>query len=163
MSSRMPKDEVKQEIVKYVQLLETNYTATIKDLRQSVEQAKKASRKANFERVTEVATKGEYESLFVECIEETRKMIMKRRLKNEILNSKKLEQIDQTSQEAKDFEASLLKLAEMAKARVKIADFTAQDKTNMLELFVNNEKTLLRFYEILFPHRAGPNAGMGVS
>lgn len=90
-------------------------------------------------------------------------MIMKRRLKNEILNSKKLEQIDQTSQEAKDFEASLLKLAEMAKARVKIADFTAQDKTNMLELFVNNEKTLLRIYEILFPHRAGPNAGMGVS
>ena len=50
---------------------------------------------------------------------------MKRRLKNEILNSKKLEQIDQTSQEAKDFEASLLKLAEMAKARVKISDFTA--------------------------------------
>lgn len=33
----------------------------------------------------------------------------------------------------------------------------------MLELFVNNEKTLLKMYEILFPHRAGPNAGQGVS
>ena len=44
------------------------------------------------------------ENLFVECIEETRKNIMKRRLKNEILNSKKLEKIDQNSQEAKDFE-----------------------------------------------------------
>ena len=33
----------------------------------------------------------------------------------------------------------------------------------MLELFVNNEKTLLKIYEILFPHRAGPNAGQGVS
>ena len=103
------------------------------------------------------------ENLFVECIEETRKNIMKRRLKNEILNSKKLEKIDQNSQEAKDFEQSLLKLAEMAKSRVKITDFTNRDKTNLLELFVNNEKTLLKIYEILFPHRAGPNAGSGVS
>ena len=33
----------------------------------------------------------------------------------------------------------------------------------MLELFVNNEKTLLKIYEILFPHRAGPGVGQGVS
>jgi hypothetical protein len=51
----------------------------------------------------------------------------------------------------------------MAKNRVKVNDFTAKDKTNLLELFVNNEKTLLKIYEILFPHRAGPNAGQGVS
>lgn len=51
----------------------------------------------------------------------------------------------------------------MAKSRVKITDFTNRDKTNLLELFVNNEKTLLKIYEILFPHRAGPNAGAGVS
>lgn len=44
------------------------------------------------------------ENLFVECIEETRKSIMKRRLKNEILNSKKLEKIDHNTQEAKEFE-----------------------------------------------------------
>lgn len=56
-----------------------------------------------------------------------------------------------------------MKLAELAKSRVKVNDFTAKDKTNMLELFVNNEKTLLKMYEILFPHRAGPNAGQGVS
>ena len=60
------------------------------------------------------------ENLFVECIEETRKSIMKRRLKNEILNSKKLEKIDHNTQEAKEFEQSLLKLAEMAKNRVKV-------------------------------------------
>ena len=51
----------------------------------------------------------------------------------------------------------------MAKNRVKVQDFTSKDKTNLLELFVNNEKTLLKIYEILFPHRAGPNAGQGVS
>lgn len=33
----------------------------------------------------------------------------------------------------------------------------------MLDLFVNNERTLLKIYEILFPHRATPNAGAGVS
>lgn len=51
----------------------------------------------------------------------------------------------------------------MAKSRVKITDFTNRDKTNLLELFVNNEKTLLKIYEILFPHRAGPNVGIGVT
>lgn len=37
MSSKMAKEDIKQEIIKYVQLLETNYNASIKDLRQSVE------------------------------------------------------------------------------------------------------------------------------
>ncbi len=57
----------------------------------------------------------------------------------------------------------MLKLAELAKNRVKIGDFTAKDKVNLLELFVNNEKTLLKIYELLFPHRAGPNQGKAVS
>lgn len=159
----MEKEDIKEEIVKYVQLLETNYNATIRDLKTTMEKERQKHRKSTFDKVTEVSQKADMENLFVECIEETRKNIMKRRLKNEILNSKKLEKIDQNSQEAKDFEQSLLKLAEMAKSRVKISDFTNRDKTNMLELFVNNEKTLLKIYEILFPHRAGPNAGAGVS
>lgn len=162
-ASKMEKEDIKEEIVKYVQLLETNYNATIRDLKTTMEKERQKHRKSTFDKVTEVSQKADMENLFVECIEETRKNIMKRRLKNEILNSKKLEKIDQNSQEAKDFEQSLLKLAEMAKSRVKISDFTNRDKTNMLELFVNNEKTLLKIYEILFPHRAGPNAGAGVS
>ena len=36
---------------------------------------------------------------------------MKRRLKNEIFNKKKFQQIDKNSEEAKEFEQSLLKLA----------------------------------------------------
>lgn len=35
-----------------------------------------------------------------------------------------------------------------------MSDFTSRDKCNLLDLFVNNEKTLLKFYEALFPHRA---------
>jgi len=56
-----------------------------------------------------------------------------------------------------------LKLASLAKNRVKIIDFTNKDRGNLLDLFVNNERTLLKIYAILFPHRATPNAGAGVS
>jgi len=35
-----------------------------------------------------------------------------------------------------------------------MSDFTSKDKCNLLDLFVNNEKTLLKVYEALFPHRA---------
>jgi hypothetical protein len=38
----------------------------------------------------------------------------------------------------------------MAKNRVKIEEFTALDRTNLLEIFVNSEKTLLSINEILF-------------
>ena len=56
-----------------------------------------------------------------------------------------------------------MKLAQLAKNRVKINEFTSMDRNNLLDLFVNNERTLLKIYEILFPHRASPNVGAGVS
>ena len=48
----------------------------------------------------------------------------------------------------------MLKLANLARNRVKLSEFTSRDKCNLLDLFVNNEKTLLKIYEALFPHRA---------
>ena len=36
---------------------------------------------------------------------------------------------------------------------MKFKDFTSKDKYNLLDLFVNNEKTLLRIYEALFPQK----------
>ena len=47
-----------------------------------------------------------------------------------------------------------MRLAQLAKNRIKLNDFTVRDKCNLLGLFVNNEKTLLKIYEALFPHRA---------
>ena len=61
--------------------------------------------------------------------------------------------MEKSSEEAKEFEESLLRLAQLAKNRVKISDFTTRDKSHLLDLFVNNEKTLLKIYEALFPHR----------
>ena len=49
-----------------------------------------------------------------------------------------------------EFEETLSKLAEMAKGRVKFDEFTQIDRNNLLDLFVNNERTLLKIYEILF-------------
>lgn len=49
-----------------------------------------------------------------------------------------------------EFEETLGKLAEMAKGRVKFEEFTQVDRNNLLDLFVNNERTLLKIYELLF-------------
>ena len=39
----------------------------------------------------------------------------------------------------------------MSRKKVRIEDFTARDRFIILDLFVNNEKTLLKVYEALFP------------
>ena len=153
----MPTDDIKEEIVKYVQALETSYTDAIRDLKSIIEKEKKSAKKVVADRVNMSTERNELESLFIECIEEVRKEIMKRRLKNEIYNRKKFQKLDKSSEEAKEFEESLLKLAQLAKNRVKASDFTLKDKSHILDLFVNNERTLLKIYEALFPHRAANN------
>ena len=85
----MSAEEIKDEIQKYVQTLETNYTNVITDLKDQLATEKSKLKKSQFEKVAEVTEKNSLESLFVECIEEVRKDIMNRRLKNEITNKKK--------------------------------------------------------------------------
>ena len=62
---------------------------------------------------------------------------------------------DRTNQAAEygksaEFEETLTRLAEHARGRVKYDEFTSVDRTNLLDLFVNNERTLLKIYELLF-------------
>jgi L-cysteine desulfidase len=113
LKSKMTKDDMQAEITKYVQALETNYMDTIKDLKLTIERERIKSRKVTAERVNENTEKNELEGLFVDCIEEVRKDIMKRRLKNEIYN-KKFQQASaavKNTDEAREFEESLLRLA----------------------------------------------------
>lgn len=112
-------------------------------------------RKERSKNVNTVIERGDLENLFVDCVEDVRRNVIKRRLKAEIIGKKKIGKFDENSEEAKEFEESLLKLANLAKDRVKFSEFTAQDRHNLLDLFVNNEKTLLRIYENLFPRRGG--------
>jgi neutral trehalase len=116
---------------------------------------KKLADKAELNEANSMQTlleRNDLEQIFIESIEEIRKDVMKRRLKNEIYNKKKFKQINKESEEAKEFEESLLRLAFLAKNRIKIQDFTPRDKCNLLDFFVNNEKTLMKIYETLFPH-----------
>ncbi len=152
----MNRDDIQNEIGKYVQALETNYMETIKDLNMQIGREQIKHRKFTADRVNDNNDKNELEGLFVDCIEEVRKDIMKRRLKNEIYNKKfQSAGAAKNSEDAREFEESLLRLAQLAKNRIKMNDFTVRDKCNLLDLFVSNEKTLLRIYEALFPHRTG--------
>ena len=112
-------------------------------------------KKEKSKNVNQTVERGDLESLFVDCVEEVRRNVIKRRLKAEIIGKKKIGKFDENSEEAKEFEESLLKLANLAKERVKLSEFTAYDRNNLLDLFVNNERTLLRIYEILFPKKQG--------
>ena len=107
----MPSDDVKDEIIKYVQALETSYTDAIRDLRNIIDREKKQGKRVVSDKINMSTERNELESLFIECIEEVRKEIMKRRLKNEIYNRKKFQKLDKSSEEAKEFEESLLRLA----------------------------------------------------
>eukprot|EP00347_Sterkiella_histriomuscorum_P006958 403350786 len=159
--SKMTKEEIKTEVKSYVKVVETNYNDTIKELRIQNEKLLKQLKKVQGDKTNSVIERNELESLFVDCIEDVRKDIMKRRLKNEIVQKKKgllpLSQLDATlnknDEDAKEFEESLIKLASLAKNKIKISDFNAKDRFNILDLFVNNEKTLIKIYEALFPHR----------
>jgi hypothetical protein len=117
------------------------------------ERIKTSLRKEKSKNVNDVIEKGDLENLFVDCVEDVRRNVIKRRLKAEIIGKKKIGKFDENSGEAKEFEESLLKLANLAKDRVKFSEFTTQDRNNLLDLFVNNEKTLLKIYEILFPRK----------
>lgn len=75
-----------------------------------------------------------------------RRDIIKRRLKAEIIARQR-----PNDKQVKEFESTLVKLADLAQNRVKLEEFTAMDRINILDLFVNNEKTLLRVHEVLFP------------
>ena len=98
-----------------------------------------------------------------------RKDIIKRRLKAEVQARKKkmnnnstMKQLNQNSTsnmstidvQQFEFEETLNKLADLAKGRVKFEEFTAQDSTRLLDLFVNNEQTLLKMYELIFPKQS---------
>jgi len=87
--SRMPTEDIKDEIIGYVQTLETSYTDALRDLKAMMDREKKAGKKVIADRINMSTERNELESLFIECIEEVRKEIMKRRLKNEIYNRKK--------------------------------------------------------------------------
>ena len=135
-----------------------------------IERLQRSFRNEKTKKVTETIEKNDLEQLFVRCVEDMRKEIIRRRLKAEVSARKKQgganfstihqssstmgkstsEMSDRSMVQNMEFEETLGKLAELAKGRVKFDEFTQIDRTNLLDLFVNNERTLLKVYEVLF-------------
>lgn len=89
-SSQMNHDEIQSEIKNYVCVLETNYNDKIVELRRKLEQEKKKVTQEKTKSVTNTIEKNDLEQLFVRCVEEVRKDIIKRRLKAEVNARKKV-------------------------------------------------------------------------
>lgn len=158
----MTSEDIKSEIKSYVEVLETHYNDKIKEMKVQIDRMERKAKKERGMRASERMERTELEELFVGCIEDVRKEVVKRRVKSEVEGKKKgkkregdqgVDGVEREEEEAKEFEESLMKVAAYAKGRIKYEDFTSKDKFNILDLFVNNEKTLIKIYEALFPHR----------
>ena len=171
-TSGMTKSEIKSETQGYVQVLETNYTDKIRELKLDLEKQARRFASEKTKKTVQTMEKNDLEQLFVRCVEDMRKEIIRRRLKAEVSARKKMgvgstqlsainasgttmrkstsQLSDQTAEGNQEFEETLSKLAELAKGRVKFEEFTQVDRNNLLDLFVNNERTLLKIYEVLF-------------
>lgn len=140
--------------MKFVKAMETNYTDTIRGIKEKAEILTRKLRALRSERINEQTEKTDLEKLFVSCIEEARREVMRRRFRTEVANRKTSS--GGNEDEARDFEESLYKLGQLQRKKVRADDFSAKDRFIMLDLFVNNEKTLLKIYEALF--QSGTNA-----
>ena len=117
--------------------------------------------------------RNEVEQLFLDCVEQVRKEVLKRKVRAELRgirkyipsqqkeamkeslkeSAKREIQMDKAANNDKEFEDSLLKLKMYAREKIKYSDFTLQDRYNILDMFVNNENTLIAVYEALFPDK----------
>lgn len=142
--------QAKDEILKFVKALETNYSDSIRGLKERAERLQKKLRAAKSEKINEAQEKTDLEQLFVSCIEEVRREVMRRRFRAEVANRKTSAKGIVSDDEAREFEESLFKLGQLQRKKVKAEDFSGKDRFVILDLFVNNEKTLLKIYEALF-------------
>ena len=89
-TSGMTKNEIKNETQGYVQVLETNYTDKIRELKVENEREKRRVAQEKTKKTVKTMEKNDLEQLFVRCVEDMRKEIIRRRLKAEVTARKKL-------------------------------------------------------------------------
>lgn len=71
-----------------MQALETNYNDKIHMLKEKNEKLIRQLKNKKSEKVNEATEKSDLEQLFVSCIEEVRKEVMRRRFRTEVANRK---------------------------------------------------------------------------
>ncbi len=100
-----------------------------------------------------VCKKNEIEEAFLDSVEEAKRIIFRRRFKTEpgagghAIDPKVKTEVSQRVRN------TLSKLGKPSPC-VKYADFTSEDKLNIVTLFVCNQNVLLHIYRLLFPENA---------
>ena len=72
----------------YFEAVETNYLDAIQEGRKREEKLKKEVHKHKSKNINDKIYKSDLEHLFVDCVEDVRRNIIKRRLKSEIIGKK---------------------------------------------------------------------------
>ncbi|CAG9328851.1 unnamed protein product [Blepharisma stoltei] len=122
------------EIENYLLNQEKQYNEAIKHYKNTLDNKKKKIQNITAQQTSVFLEKSESESLFLECVEEVRKEVLRRRAKT-LLNQKFGKKSKFTERDTKDH-------------------FTPGDKRKILELLISNEQVLIMLYEKLFPYRA---------
>ena len=86
--SKMTMEDIKDQIIKYVQAIETNYMEAVKDLKECLSKQKQSAKKVAAEQHNFIADRTDLEAHFVQCIEEVRRQVFRRRLKTELVVKK---------------------------------------------------------------------------
>ena len=122
------------ELERFFHDLEIKYNESIKHLKNTLDNERKKIKQITANQSSLFFIKSDLENLFLECVEEVRKDISKRKAKN--LVDQKYNKRAKTSK-PEDRET-----------------MTPSDKRKILELLISNEQVLIILYEKLFPHRA---------
>lgn len=82
--SKMTKEEIRREVQEYVQVLETNYAQKIDQLKLDLTRERHRNKGGQAKQVHRVSERSDLEELFVSCVEDVRRDVMRRRLQAEI-------------------------------------------------------------------------------
>jgi len=142
----IPVDEYRKVVQENAELKERElkYAETIRHLKNQIDQEKKNARSLRADKVNFMMQRNELEEFFLQCIEEVRKDIVKRKSLNQATQKKNMLWSASRGSLAKESTDDELPNA-------KLEHFTATDKRKVIELLMSNENVLLFLYEKLFP------------
>lgn len=134
-----------QEIERFMTAQEQKFHESLRHLQKTLDLERRRMKSANAVKSSAFMEKSELEGIFLECVDEVRKEVMRRRAKS-IMRTKYPLKTTSTGQNEK-----------------KQGNFTPNDKRKILELLISNEQVLVFLYEKLFPYRANVYTGQGTA
>lgn len=126
--------EVYFEIEKYLKNFEERYEERMGRLKTEIKEEKKRILSTSVQHSSNYFEKSELEVLFLSCVDEVRKEVIKRRTQNLF--------------------AQKYSKRSPSPGRLDRNALTSADKRKVLELLVSNEKVLILIFEKLFPHKS---------